>query len=90
LKQIEPWVGPFFILKKNTFSWGTTSVSKGLGSNIKMCDWLYERIRLTLEKKNWFKNNNKFKLLFYFFAFLVNSSAISPFRAMRCNISPST
>jgi hypothetical protein len=20
LKQIEPWVGPFFILKKNTFS----------------------------------------------------------------------
>jgi hypothetical protein len=33
LKQIEPWIGPFFILKETFFSQGTISVSKGLGSN---------------------------------------------------------
>jgi hypothetical protein len=53
LKQIEPWIGPFLILKKTLFpnvqwvclkAWGPI-----WGSNIKMCDWLYERIRSTLD-----------------------------------------
>jgi hypothetical protein len=34
LKQIEPWIAPFFILKKH-FKKGTMSESTGLGSNIK-------------------------------------------------------
>jgi hypothetical protein len=34
LKQIEPWIGPFFILKETFFFWkGTMSLSKDLGSN---------------------------------------------------------
>jgi len=36
LKQIEPWIAQFCILKKH-FKKSTMSESKGLGSNIKKC-----------------------------------------------------
>jgi len=51
LKQIEPWIGPFFTLKKTLFLKGTMSVSKTWGliwrPNIKNVWLTCEKIKLT-------------------------------------------
>jgi len=39
LKQIDPWIGPFFILKKTFLKKGTMSASKRLGVQYQKCDW---------------------------------------------------
>lgn len=45
--QIEPWIGPLCTLKKTFFSYGTMSVSKSLGSNLKV---QYQNVWLTCQR----------------------------------------
>jgi hypothetical protein len=67
MDQFEPWIGPFFTLKKPFFPYGTMSVFKSLGSNIQNVLLTCERIRLTF---GLFSNFSSFNSWFFYFQFL--------------------